>query len=283
MLVHVTGDESAIDAAEQRVITQLRELRHPGVVAVDVTVDDRHLDAVVWTPGACVVVDIVGLGTPMSGELEVPASGDWSVGGVRAALERVEAGTPLTHVKGNYFAVKGRLKDAFGESVRVRGIVVLAPPPGSDVWPDRIQIDGTRDVVVDTGLDAFFGSMTGAPRWSADGVRKAAEQLGLGAVLPTADALMAEGFPATLVKRRGVSLAKPPARQPVAAPPASTELDPDDFQWVHPVAAPAKPRFVLLTREQRRWFTPMRTIVGIYSVLFGIYVLTVGCTLLSRL
>ncbi|NKV18253.1 hypothetical protein GS913_01365 [Rhodococcus hoagii] len=88
MLLRV-ANEPDLSGAEQAVVGWIRSWQEtaalPGLAVVNCRVPTRtgyrQVDAIVWTPYGCVVLEIKGFRSPQSGTLRVPVNAPWTVGG----------------------------------------------------------------------------------------------------------------------------------------------------------------------------------------------------------
>ncbi|MBM4509628.1 hypothetical protein GS421_11225 [Rhodococcus hoagii] len=114
MLLRV-ANEPDLSGAEQAVVGWIRSWQEtaalPGLAVVNCRVPTRtgyrQVDAIVWTPYGCVVLEIKGFRSPQSGTLRVPVNAPWTVGGRPADLYTSRSSTnPLDQLETNCYAVK---------------------------------------------------------------------------------------------------------------------------------------------------------------------------------
>ncbi|MBM4540759.1 hypothetical protein GS504_07195 [Rhodococcus hoagii] len=225
MLLRV-ANEPDLSGAEQAVVGWIRSWQEtaalPGLAVVNCRVPTRtgyrQVDAIVWTPYGCVVLEIKGFRSPQSGTLRVPVNAPWTVGGRPADLYTSRSSTnPLDQLETNCYAVKNGIGAAGPDRLFVHGAVVVMPSspaeialarvgprnPVGDVG-DRVELRSGIHVVVgsDARLRQFLDGVGGprrTARWSASAMVSAFEALGLPDV-PTVDELVREGFPDDLLR-----------------------------------------------------------------------------------
>lgn len=159
----------------------------------------RRLDAVVWTPACCVVMEIEQLTDKLGGELVIPLNGPWTVDGEPVNLSGPDARTPLDQSRDRTYALQNWLADNRLGQHSVRGLVVLTPAAGSSLqliaqWhdPSFAVVLGDRE----SRLRDYFASLDAKPTesWTANDLADAFRALGCAELLPPAKDLLAQGF-----------------------------------------------------------------------------------------
>ncbi|MFE3195471.1 nuclease-related domain-containing protein [Nocardia sp. NPDC059240] len=155
-------------------------------------------DAVVWTPTSCVVIEAEALSEKMNGELEIPVNGPWRVGDRIITFDGGDKRNPLDKSRDHTFALQGWLAErGLGQRV-IHGIVLVVPPPGSDLKVTQLWSDPSFQVLLgdERGLRDHFTAMLsrGRPQWSANDVAWAFRGLGILPYLPGPQDLINEGF-----------------------------------------------------------------------------------------
>lgn len=206
----------------------------------------RQVDLIIWTPFACVVVEVKGFKSPQSGTVEVSANSIWTIGGKPAALYGSKSDSnPVGQVDANVFAVKNHFR-AFNISPDwVDGLVLLFPMPGEKLdlkacdsfsqqkHADAVNFREGTDVAVGlrTPLRRYLfdrrREQRETPLWSAQAVAKAFETLKMTAMSPSMEALVAEGFPRAIERPyRHRPYTPATAASPSTTSPTPTEADP---------------------------------------------------------
>ncbi|WP_040807807.1 nuclease-related domain-containing protein [Nocardia concava] len=155
-------------------------------------------DAVVWTPNSCVVIEAEALSEKLDGELEVPVNGPWRVGDRIIGFEGGDKRTPLDKSRDHTFALQNWLAErGLGQRV-IHGIVLVVPPPGSNLRVKQLWSDPSFQVLLgdERALRDHFTSLLsrGRPQWSANDVAFAFRGLGILPYLPSPQDLLNEGF-----------------------------------------------------------------------------------------
>lgn len=206
----VSGE--GLSGAETQVVKQWRswtgQYQLTGLALVNVNVPDdrgraRQVDAVLFFPHGLAVVEIKGFTEPQSGTLRVPLNGPLTVDGEPAALHTLSTRSPLEQLRGALFATKNALQAAEIDPGFVAGWLVLVPQPKTTITIDDANTSLGIEVVL--GRNKSLRHMvhqlrrrTSSPMWSADRVLQACDALELGALAPTREELLADGFPDTL-------------------------------------------------------------------------------------
>ncbi|NKW46244.1 hypothetical protein GS979_07490 [Rhodococcus hoagii] len=166
----------------------------------------RQVDAIIWTPQRCIVVEVKGFTTMQSGALTASANGSWRIDGARAALHSQgtddEQGivNPFQQVLARAFDLKNHLSRNGFDGPFVDAMVVLYPQPGCAITMDTVSPPyGARLLVADpSNTNALHGHLAaisrGKVRWTANDIVKALASLNLPDEISTDD-LTAAGFP----------------------------------------------------------------------------------------
>lgn len=246
MLLRV-ANEAGLSGAEQAVVGWIRSWQESdplaGLAVVNCRVPTRsgyrQVDAIVWTPYGCVVLEIKGFRSPQSGTLRVPINAAWTVGGRPAELyTQRSSANPLDQLETNCYAVKNGIVAAGVDRVFVHGAVVVMPFSPAEITlarvgpqnrvgdlADRVELRSGIHVVVggDARLRQFLDSV-GSPRrtvqWSASTMVSAFEALGLPDV-PSVDELVREGFPDDLLRVPNMAALPGVAQLPPRSMPSS--------------------------------------------------------------
>ncbi|MFC9517055.1 nuclease-related domain-containing protein [Nocardiaceae bacterium NPDC056970] len=296
MLVRV-ANEAGLSGAEQAVVGWIRSWQQttplPGLAVVNCRIPTRsgyrQVDAIVWTPYACIVLEIKGFRSPQSGTLRVPVNAAWTVGGRPAELYTHRSSTnPLDQLETNCYAVKNAIVAGGVDRVFVHGAVVVMPYSPAEITlarvgpqnrvgdlADRVELRRGIDVVVgsDTRLRHFLDSVGGpgrAVRWSASTMVSTFEALGLPDV-PNADELLREGFPDDLLRVPNMATLPSAAQLPPRSMPSSMVASALAARASGPVAPPSVPAAWGPQPGPRR--TPIRTglrILKWLGVAFGV-------------
>ncbi|WP_067709784.1 NERD domain-containing protein [Nocardia yamanashiensis] len=156
-------------------------------------------DAVVWTPTSCVVIEAEALSERMDGELEVPINGPWRVADRIINFDGGDKRTPLDKSRDHTFALQTWLAErGLGQRV-VHGVVLVVPPPGSQLQVQQLWSDPSFQVLLGEDpnrLREYFAQLSarGRPQWSANDVAWAFRGLGILPYLPGPQDLINEGF-----------------------------------------------------------------------------------------
>jgi hypothetical protein len=202
------NDASALSPPEERFAEWIRwSPDQPGVVLMNVRIPDRgrgsrQVDALIWTPQRCIVVEIKGFHTRQDGVLSVPPNGPWRMAdGEPAALYgNTDEHNPMDQVHANTMATKNWLERTTGVRCTVHGLVLVLLLPDQDVPRlDAPQCPPMTDIIVED-FDVFryyLDRVSDQPvEWTSDRITPLLTALGLGhlhtpAELPEA---MAEPF-----------------------------------------------------------------------------------------
>ncbi|MGO4205667.1 NERD domain-containing protein [Rhodococcus sp. TAF43] len=274
MLVTIQG---SLERTEHQLATYLEQLDKslPGFAVFNIWVpvkdrDSRQVDAILWTPQRCIVVEVKGFNATQSGALTASANGVWRVDGATAALYSLSTadgkGTvnPFQQVRERAFEVKDHLsRRGFGTRF-VDGLVVLYKQPGCTITIDTVSPPrGTRLVVTDANqagpirrqLAAFS---RGKARWTANDIMAVLTSLNLPDAV-SINELIAAGFPEYICDDGAVETSPPTVAQATAAidttaaddtadntpqpepAPATTELDATAPTTAPPVATAQTP------------------------------------------
>ncbi|MFE9783752.1 NERD domain-containing protein [Nocardia salmonicida] len=211
MVIVVVADESELEGAEQIVGAALRDqaFRAGGVAVFRCHVPESRggsveVDALVCTPQSVTIVEVKGFTARQEGTLATPPNGPWTIDGEPAALyHAVRVPNPFVQVRRQVFAAKSLLQQA-GIFGWVNAVIALVSQPGTEITIEETRIaDGYRAVLIDRddvgALHDHFQAESGRTvRLSIDDVTRVFAALNLGHLLPSADELTAQGFPAVL-------------------------------------------------------------------------------------
>ncbi|MFC8042955.1 hypothetical protein [Nocardia sp. NPDC057353] len=160
----------------------------------------RRADILVWTPEHCTVVEIAGLRRSQSGVLDTEQR--WRIGSAPADLDLPVASlTPDVRAAQTATGLRARLKRA-GLPGLVGELAVLVTAPGSAVsHPEPLDPAGVGVVVAGSAdheaIERYFRRPgEAAARWDVAVLTAAFAELGLEELLPSAEALVREGFAA---------------------------------------------------------------------------------------
>lgn len=205
MLVRVQN--SAGTNAERALIDWLRTWKEPGsphgVATLNVSLFHANrlypLDAVVWTPTSCVVIEAEALTSNQQGVLRIPLNGPWTLDGEPAALEGRDRRTPLERSREHTFALQEWLAArGLGQRV-VHGLALIVPMRGTDVSVEQGWSDPSFDVILGDDperLRHYFQTLAVSEKhlWTANDVAVAFRGLGILPYLPAPQELLQEGF-----------------------------------------------------------------------------------------
>ncbi|WP_245550922.1 nuclease-related domain-containing protein [Nocardia paucivorans] len=193
--------------AERVVVELLQSLQNLGapygVAAVNcgfVHNEVQHrLDAVVWTPTGCVVIEVVTLPSQHGGTLQIPLNGPWQLSGQPLSLEDPEGRTPLDRSRDHTFALQSWLADRGLGQRAVHGVMLIVPPYGSHLQIEQRWHDPSFDVIAGDDSERLRHSFEvmarkESHRWTANDVAVAFRGLGILAYLPPPQDLLDEGF-----------------------------------------------------------------------------------------
>jgi hypothetical protein len=159
----------------------------------------QPLEAVVWTPVCCVVIEVEQLAEFLNGELQIPLNGPWTVEGRPVRFAGFDERTPLDQSRDSTFALQNWFAGNGLGQRSVRGVVLLLPPGESDLRLSLRWTDPSFAVLLgdtDSRLRDYFTFMPSDARetWTANDVANAFHALDLVDQLPGPDELLAEGF-----------------------------------------------------------------------------------------
>ncbi|MEU4411794.1 NERD domain-containing protein [Nocardia salmonicida] len=211
MVIVVVADESELEGAEQIVGAALRDqaFRAGGIAVFRCHVPESRggsveVDALVCTPQSVTIVEVKGFTARQEGTLATPPNGPWTIDGEPAALyHAVRVPNPFVQVRRQVFAAKSLLQQA-GIFGWVNAVIALVSQPGTEITIEETRIaDGYRAVLIDrddvSALHDHFQAESGRTvRLGIDDVTRVFAALNLGHLLPSADELTAQGFPAVL-------------------------------------------------------------------------------------
>ena len=309
----VVGLSDADSAGEREFAGELRrwvgQYRIPGVALLG-PLDPAHVDALILTPGGCVIVEIKSLTKDAGGPITVPANGVWTIAGApldvfeqeswrQAGKAAVGRGNPLGQVNGYSSKFGPRIRRAGFPSAFVESLVVLVQHQGlRRRGVEKISIAGgiarfpqihaavTTLTRGEKGspLRRYFHELQANPRsvWDIEAVHALLTMLEFGLDdprCPTAADLEQEGFRHHLDVARSVT-----AVLPREAPPAALEWtrSPTPARWhvstAPPPPPPALPRLApapvpLYTPPSRRprRRTTLLTVVGLLLTVAAVF------------
>lgn len=191
--------------AEHSVFRWLSELDEPAAVVFNVFAHERkgvdpvQIDAVLWTPHRCAVLEVKGLTEARGGALKATANGAWTLDGDPAPLYGLKSQANAFHqVRKEALALKGALRWRLDRDEFIEGVVVVVPRTGHEMSVEVSEpLEGTRLVIVEgraTVASAVTKLSSGPKRWSASQVVAALRALNLAPGIDEA-ALLADGFP----------------------------------------------------------------------------------------
>lgn len=159
----------------------------------------RRMEAVVWTPVCCVIIEVEQLAEFVNGELQIPLNGPWTTDNRPVQFSGSDQRNPLDQSRDNTFALQNWFADNGLGQRSVRGVVLLLPPGQSDLRLSLRWTDPSFAVLLgdtDARLRDYFTFMPSDARevWTANDVANAFHALELGDQLPGPDELLAEGF-----------------------------------------------------------------------------------------
>jgi len=216
----------------------------------------RQVDMIIWTPYACVIVEVKGFKSPQSGTVQISVNGEWTIDGEPAALYVSNAGSnPVDQMEKNVFATKNHFQASDIRPDWVHGLILLFPMRGEKLTlkafdsssrqkhNDTVNLRDGTDVAVGRlkPLRRYLFDRRGEqrhPLWSAQAVAKAFETLQMTTISPSLEAIVAEGFPREIehpYRRRSAAAPSPPT-----APPR-TQPDPPPIANSTPPSAKAAP------------------------------------------
>jgi hypothetical protein len=160
----------------------------------------HELDALVWTPHGCTVIEVKGFRSVQHGVVHPRLNGDWRVGEAVADLYKLGSSTnPVAQAKPYMYAVKNRFRAA-GLPDWVQILVVLVPQPRAHLTITSSKLDHGIHLVeassrTDLSLRRFFTPGPGSRRlWSGEDIEHAFYALELDDYLPERSQLTAQGF-----------------------------------------------------------------------------------------
>ncbi len=184
------NNASRLSPAEQRFAEWIQwSPAQPGVALLNIHVPNRghthQIDALLWTPQQCVVVEVKGFRTRQDGVLRIPPNGPWRMADGRVAdiYGNDHGHNPMDQVFANTMAAKNQLSASTGRRRYVHGLVLVMLLPGQDV-PSLDYGDLPRDTtIVVEDFDVFryyLDTFSDDPvQWSSDQVAEAIDNLGL--------------------------------------------------------------------------------------------------------
>ncbi|MEU1527133.1 NERD domain-containing protein [Nocardia rhamnosiphila] len=209
MVIVIVSNGVEVEDAEEMVRRLLESWRTGGSQVGGVAVlgcKVRHkrrvhsLDALVWTPYTCTVMEIKGFRSVQHGTLDPCDNGAWRVGGAVADLYSLgSAANPVAQAERYMYAVKKNFTPA-GLPDWVHLLVVLAPLDDACLTITSSEINDGMFVVAassdnDRDLRDYFTPDPGAKRrWSGEDLERAFGVLGLTQYLPGRQRLAQEGF-----------------------------------------------------------------------------------------
>ncbi|WP_280420862.1 nuclease-related domain-containing protein [Nocardia carnea] len=170
------------------------------VRSMDSETEVYNLDALVWTPHKCAVVEVKGFRSAQTGVLDPRDNGAWRVDDMVADLYSLgSAANPVAQAQDYMFAVKNHFTPArLPDWVEL--LVVLAPQRDARLTITSSQLNRGTFVVAaasgdDRALRDYFTPPPGAKRrWSGEDIQRAFGVLGLTDYLPDRHRLAREGF-----------------------------------------------------------------------------------------
>lgn len=214
----------------------------------------RQVDMIIWTPHACVIVEVKGFKSPQSGTVQISVNGEWTIDGEPAALHVSHAGSnPVGQVEENAYAAKDHFQASGIKPEWVNGLVLLFPMRGKALTLKAFDSSSRQrhDEAVNLrdGTDVAVGELKPLrrylydrrseqrhPLWSAQSVAKAFESLQMTTMSPSLEAIVAEGFPQ--------QIEHPHRRRPTTTPSPSTipnSTQPQPIPIANSTAPSAKP------------------------------------------
>lgn len=210
-MIVIVGNGAELSPAEKvvhRLLTswQTGNVRVGGVAVLSCNVRRRsgvsshELDALVWTPFGCTVVEIKGFRTVQHGTVDPRLNGAWRVGDAVADLYGLKsADNPVAQAKPYMYAVKNRLQRAdLPDWVELLVVLVHQERAHLRIASPQLE-DGVFLAAAcprrDRALREHFTAPPGSPRrWSGEHIQQAFHALELDDYLPARVDLAAEGF-----------------------------------------------------------------------------------------
>lgn len=205
MLVRVQSSTGS--ATEKALLDWLQNWVDPasprGIAILNGTVfhsDHLHkLDAIIWTPTGCVIIEVEELLDAHTGVLRIPLNGTWTLDDQEAKFAGNKTGTPLDKSRDQTFALQGWLAEHGLGQRAVQGVVVLIPPADSKIEIEQGWSDPSFDVILgddEQRLRHYFRVLAaeGQYGWTANDVALTFRRLGILPYLPPPQDLLAEGF-----------------------------------------------------------------------------------------
>lgn len=193
--------------AERALLDWLRTWKDPrsphGVATLNVSLFHTNrlfpLDAVIWTPTSCVIIEAEALAARQDGVLRIPLNGPWTIDGEPAATEGRDRRTPLERSREHTFALQDWLSArGLGQRV-VHGLALIVPVRGADVSVEQGWSDPSFDVILGDDperLRHYFQTLAVQEKhlWTANDIAVAFRGLGILPYLPAPQELLNEGF-----------------------------------------------------------------------------------------
>ena len=205
MLVRVI--DMAATATEQVVVDWLSSWKGPraprGLTTIGLDLGDteqpRRLDAVIWTPACCVVVEMTELDEKWDGDLKIPRNGPWTVDDVPIGFARTDDRTPLESSRDHTFAMQNWLAGAGLGQRSVRGLVLLMPAGETVPQLQQQWTDPSLAVLLGDGparLREHVSALVPAPTetWTVNDIATVFHALDMADRLPSPQELLNEGF-----------------------------------------------------------------------------------------
>lgn len=193
--------------AEQVLLDRLRRWRGKGAPAGIATVNCslfsqgrlQHLNAVIWTPGGCIVAETAALTGHQEGTLTVPLNGPWTIGGEPATFAGISGRSPLDQSRAHTSALQTWLADQGLGQRAVHGTVLVIPFDNAKIAISQLWSDPAFAVTVsdnDGALRALVASISTPANegWTANDIAIVFRAMGLARQLPSPQELLHEGF-----------------------------------------------------------------------------------------
>jgi len=205
MLVKVQN--STESNAERALIDWLRTWKDPnsphGVATLNCSLfhaDTLHqLDAVIWTPTSCVVIEAAAQQSGGDGVLQIPLNGPWTISGEPFVFEGDDRRTLLERSRDHTFALQSWLANRGLGQRAVHGVALIVPAHGSQLEIEQEWSDPSFDVIVGDDPDRlrhYFDVLGESEKhlWTANDVAIAFRGLGMLPYLPSPQELLNEQF-----------------------------------------------------------------------------------------
>lgn len=179
-----------LSSAERRLAEWVRwSPAQPGVALLNVQVPGRRhthqIDALIWTPQECVVVEVKGFRSRQNGVLAIPANGPWRMDDGRLAdvYGNDSQRSPTNQALTNTMIAKNWISDSTGRRCYLRGLVLVMLLPGQDIPAldyGRLPHD-TTVIVEDFDVFRYYLNTfaSGPVRWTGGQIADAIDDLGL--------------------------------------------------------------------------------------------------------